>query len=153
METDRAMAFVKLFRGIVLNQIDGLTDEQMLAVPEKLGNNILWNVGHIAYYHCFFTYGRSGQELPLPGEYEELFKGGSSPSDWAEAPSVSSVVDVFKGLCDTFEADQAAGKFENYEGFEVFGGHRLETLTEALVFHSAHEGVHVGRIAAIKKLS
>ena len=84
--------------GFIEKGIEGLSDEQLSTVPEGFSNNIVWNLGHLAHSLAGMTYMHSGLEYPLPEDYPELFKGGSSPSTWAGAPVMSEVVENFNKL-------------------------------------------------------
>lgn len=152
MKDDQVFGMSKLVRGLTVNSLKDVSDEHMLATPDGLGNNILWNAGHILYYHCVFLHARTGNDIPLPDSYKNWFKGGSSPSDWEETPDPGEIVSGLSSICEDVEKDRADGKFQNFESFELFGGNTIESVHESLMFHCAHEGIHLGRIGTIKKL-
>ena len=138
-------------RGYFLQTIKDLNEEQLLEVPEGFNNNVLWNVGHIVHTHCGLTYGPCGADSPIPDSFVDLFKGGSSPSDWSETPSIDEVMGLFKSQGEQFQKDYAAGKFENYNKVELFDGYALENIDEALGFNIFHEGVHIGMVVRLVK--
>ena len=138
-------------RGFFLKTITDLNDEQLLEIPEGFNNNVLWNVGHILYAHCGMTYRPCGVELPIPDSYTDLFKGGSSPSDWSETPPISEVMELFKAQGKQIQTDYAAGKFENYNKVDLFDGYALENIEEALGFNIFHESIHVSTVGKMVK--
>ena len=151
MDAARGLEMAGFIRELTLGHMEGLTENQLLTVPEGFNNNVLWNVGHVLYYLCAFTYGHSGLALPLPDEYVEWFKHGTTPSEWMTTPNSGEVAERARTIIPEIKADRAAGKFDAFEPFELAAGSSLDTLTEALVFHCAHEGMHVGHIAILKK--
>jgi hypothetical protein len=124
-------------QGLIEKSIDGMSDEQLSAVPEGMSNNILWNLGHLAH--------------SLPEAFPDQFKGGSSPSTWEEAPSVSEVVESFKKLTPRVTDDLLAGKFDSYEAFDLMPGFTMGSIEQVLGFHLMHTGMHMHAIGAIKK--
>ena len=87
----------------------------------------------------------------MPDSYKDLFKAGGSPKDWSETPDATEVIEKFNTICDVFDADLAAGKFEKFEPMELGNGVRLESIEAVLHFHGFHEGSHAGAMAAIKR--
>jgi hypothetical protein len=138
-------------QGLIEKSIDGMSDEQLSAVPEGMSNNILWNLGHLAHSLAGMTYSRSGLDYPLPEAFPDQFKGGSSPSTWEEAPSVSEVVESFKKLTPRVTDDLLAGKFDSYEAFDLMPGFTMGSIEQVLGFHLMHTGMHMHAIGAIKK--
>lgn len=152
MANDTLYKTVRMSRGYLLKEIAGLSAEQMLEVPEGAANNVLWNLGHIVYAHDRFTYGACGVESDVPASYTDLFKGGTSPSDWDEPPSVEEVMGHIQNATEKTYADYAAGKFDNYTPFELVPGFSIDSIDEALQFNCLHEGVHIGVILVMKRL-
>jgi len=143
---------VRVSRGYLLQVIDGLTDEQMLEVPEGAVNNVLWNLGHIVNAHDRFTYGACEVESDVPESYTDLFTGGTSPSDWQSPPSIEEVMGHIKEATEKTYADYAAGKFDNYNAFELTPVLKIKNIDDALQFNCLHEGVHIGIILSLKRL-
>jgi len=151
MDTNGIYKTVGATRGFFIQTVAGLSDEQLTTIPEGSSNNILWNIGHICHTNCAIVYGNSGQPLPVPDNYKDLFRGGSSPSDWPETPDVSEVTGLLASLTDQTWADYESGKFENFKGFEIFKGYTIDSLDEAFAFNILHESLHVGLVMALKK--
>lgn len=152
MANDTLYKIMRTTRGYLLKEISGLNVEQMLEVPKGAVNNVLWNFGHIVYAHDRITYGACGLESDVPASYAESFKGGTSPSDWEEPPSVDEVMGHIKKGNEKIYTDYAAGAFDNYNGFEMAPGYSIDRVEEAIQFNCLHEGVHLGIILALKRL-
>ncbi len=151
MDGTAALEMLRMIRGLSLKAMDGLDQQQLTAIPAGFSNNILWNAGHVLYYTCAFTYGPSGQPIPLPEGYKDLFKANTSPADWKEAPDGATVIRELSTIVDRIVTDHAGGKFSAYKGLTL-AGRTLATIPEALTFHCFHEGLHLGRITSLKKL-
>ena len=151
MSAQELVALLQGGQGFIENAVDGLSDEQLSAVPEGLSNNIVWNLGHLANSLTGMTYARSGLENPLPESYPDLFKSGSSPSTWEKAPVVSEVVENFKKLTPQVSEDLLAGKFDSFEAFDLMPGFTMNSIEQVLGFHLMHAGMHMHAIGAIKR--
>ena len=139
-------------RGYMAGHLKGLTDEQLTTVPEGLENNILWNLGHLFHSHCGMVYGNCGLDSPAPESYGPLFKGGTKPADWTEAPNIEDVVGNFNGIMDKIIGDYTAGKFEGFKPTELAPRMSLDNVEDALGFVLIHESVHHGNIITMRRL-
>ncbi|MCH8204007.1 MAG: DinB family protein [Candidatus Hydrogenedentes bacterium] len=152
MDAARQIELFRFFRGLGASMLDGLEEAQLLAVPEGLSNNILWNLGHVLFYESVFLYGQSDAPQVLPENYGELFKAGSSPKDWDAPPDVAEVVERYKTQVDQTASDFEAGKFSGFKPMNIRDQVTLGSFEESLAFHCFHEGIHLGRIGALKSL-
>lgn len=152
MEAPRQLEILGFFRGVGASLIDGMDEAQLLAVPDGLSNNILWNLGHILYYESVFLHAQSDVPGPAPESYGDLFKAGTSPADWDAAPDAGEVVERYKTQLDRTISDFEAGKFAGFKPMNIRDRITLGTIEEALAFHCYHEGVHLGRIGTLKHL-
>ena len=138
-------------RGYFLSQMEGLSEDQLSAVPDKIGHNILWNMGHVVHSLYGMSYTPSGLDYPAPKNYPEFFKGGSSPDTWSEKPDIAEVLGYLKTSAKQVADDLAAGKFDSFKEIDL-GQIKFATVEEALGFHLYHEGIHMGMCMEIKKL-
>lgn len=141
-----------LARGYLLQIIKDVSDEQMLVVPEGANNNILWNLGHLAHAHTGLTYGPCELASPIPENYGDLFKGGTSPSTWEETPSIADVKEHFRGSHAKILEDYQAGVFDGFKPRDLMPGITLANVEQALGFNCIHEGVHIGTVISILNL-
>lgn len=139
-------------RGYFLQTIQGLSEEQLTAVPEGASNSVLWNIGHIVCSNAGMVYGPCGLESPIPASYEALFKGGTSPATWSEAPSTEEVLKHFRGMNDDIIAKYTSGALDGFKSHELMPGLAHDNVEDALGFCCVHEGVHIGSVIALKKL-
>lgn len=138
-------------RGYFLQSLSGVTPEQMQTVPEGIGHNILWNLGHVVHSLYSMTYKPCGLAMPIPETYEGLFKGGTSPKDWAETPDVDEVLGHMKNSANVIAEDLSKGTFDGFTKLDL-GGTQLTSIEQVLGFHLFHEGIHMGMCMELKKL-
>jgi hypothetical protein len=140
-------------RGFILRLVDGLSPEQLEAVPPGASNSILWNLGHLAVTQQLLHYKLSGLPMYLPDEVVDGFRKGTSPADWNGAPpaGIGQVREWLVELPERLAEDHAAGRFESFQEYPTSTGITLHSLDEALAFNNFHEGLHGGFIMRLKK--
>ena len=154
MAAELPLAF-KTFRTTrfhMLRELEGLSQDDLLAIPEGRDDNVLWNVGHLLCSLARLTYVRSGFALPIPEHYLALFGKNTTARDWTDTPDADEVFGHFHALPGQIEADYASGRFSRYEPLELAPGHTVESVEEAIAFHCFHEGLHIGMIISVKEL-
>ena len=152
MELPLAFKTFRITRHHMLREIEGLSHEDMLVIPEGRDDNVLWNVGHLLCSLSRLTYVFSGQALPIPERYLELFGKGTSARNWTGDPDPAEVLERFTALPAQIEADYLAGNFKNYEALQITPGDTIASVEEAVAFHCFHEGLHIGMIITLKEL-
>ena len=138
-------------RGNFVHNLEGLSNEQLVAVPDKINHNILWNLGHVVHSLYSMTYKPCGLTPPIPDTYEGLFKGGTSPKDWAETPDVEEVLGHIKNSANVIAGELSKGAFDGFKELDL-AGTKLSSIEQVLAFHLFHEGIHMGMCMEIKKL-
>ena len=141
-----------IVRDHMLQELEGLDTDRMLALPDGRDDNILWNVGHLLCSLSRLTYVFSGQPLPIPEHYLTLFGKGTSARHWDEAPDIDEVLGHFNRLPKQIEQDFLAHRFTGYKALEIVPGKTISSVEEAVSFHCFHEGLHIGMIITLKEL-
>jgi hypothetical protein len=143
---------MKTVREWLFRSSQGLTTEQLLAVPHGSRNNILWNIGHVITDQCNMIYSPCGLASPLPADYSRYFDPGTSPQDWICPPEVSEVIETAIQLPDRVEADAGNGNFESFAPLALDDGIVLEDFDGALSHCNLHEAIHLGVIMTLRRL-
>jgi len=138
-------------RGLIARAISGLTDAQMLVIPDGHRNNILWNLGHIIVVEQLLHYKLSGLEPHIPNELIAQFKTGTSPADWAMPPDAGLIRSLLVDLPRELDADFRAGRFTTFTAYTTTTGVTLYNFDDANSFNHFHEGVHTGIIMSMRK--
>lgn len=131
--------------------VKDLTDEQMVQQPGGLVNHPAWTLGHLAATSNYLAKEAFGLASTFPADWEEPFKTGGTPS--ADGTVFPSKVEILAELSAQHarvaevikEADPALFEKESPEGLRE----HFPTIGDFTVFvMSAHEGTHIGQIAA-----
>jgi hypothetical protein len=139
-------------RDLVLKGLEGLTLEQLHAIPEGFKNNIAWNVAHIVVTQQLLHYKLSGLNCLCPEELIESHKKGTAPTKNFTEEEFDEVKDLLMGLPDTLQEDFEAGIFENYNEYPTSTGYVVTSIESAISFNNFHEGIHYGIIRSLIKL-
>lgn len=132
--------------------IEGLSSDQLLAIPAGSRNNILWNLGHLVVTQQTLQYRLSGLPMLVPDELVAQCTVGTSPADWTTPPDLEEIRGYLRTLPDRFEEDLAAGKFTGFQGFASGStGFKVTTIEEMTDFIVFHDGLHLGVIQAYQR--
>jgi hypothetical protein len=142
---------LKKSRALLLKELDGLTLDQIHAIPAGFKNNIAWNVAHLVVTQQLLHYKLSGLNCLCPDDLIDGYAKGTAPSEPFTEEEFEEVKDLLIGLPDTLEEDFEAGIFENFTSYPTSTGIVLDSLEIALIFNNFHEGIHYGIIRSIKK--
>lgn len=145
-------SILKKARELVLQEIEGLTLEQLHKIPDGFSNNIAWNVAHLVVTQQLLHYGLSGLNMLCPDELIEKYRKGTVPTERFTEEDFDSVKELLIGLPETLEEDFEAGIFESYKEYPTSTGFVLSSIEHAIAFNNIHEGMHYGIIRSIKKL-
>lgn len=150
---DRAVLGAMLVgtREYFLQHVDGLTHDQLLAVPDRINHNILWNLGHVVYSLYSMAYKPCGLEMPIPDSYEALFSNGSAPNDWPQTPDVDEVLGHMRDSAKVVAGALSKGTFDGFTQLDL-AGTPITNVEQMLGFHLYHEGIHLGMCMELKKL-
>ena len=139
-------------RKMILKIIAQLSIEQLNKIPQGFHNNICWNVTHLLVSQQLLCYKLSGLESELSEDLIENFKKGSAPTFTMSSSAFDEVCTKFMGFVDTLELDYNRGHFQSYNAYTTSVNVTLNTIEDAIVFNTYHEGIHLGIILQLLKL-
>ena len=146
-----SVALLQQTRPLLLRLLDGLSDDDLLAIPDGFSNNILWNVGHVVVTQQLLHYGLSRLPLLVSDDLVARCRKGTSPRDWDAPPDVAELRQLATELPRRLEADLAAGRFTEFRPYATSVGVELADLETALDFNLFHEGLHTGTVLELRK--
>ena len=149
--TMKSIMVLQETRTALLKYIEGLSDEQLLVIPQGSNNNILWHLGHIAVSQQVLHYSFSGIEPYVSKELIAAFTKGSSPKDWDETPDIKLIKHMLMDLPLKLEQDVKKGIFTSYTPYTTAIGVTLNCIEDAIAFNPFHEGMHFALIMKLKK--
>ncbi|MBN8435444.1 DinB family protein [Priestia flexa] len=140
-------------RSITLKVLSSVTEQESLVTPDGFSNNIVWNLGHIAYIQEKLVFELAGKKNQLPASYERLFAAGTIPSQWKETPptliqlkeELMTQTERIKEFIPAHYDLKLAKPFTNKAGIS------FDHVGSTFLFSFYHEGMHVETIKQIKK--
>lgn len=131
--------------------LEGLTSEQLMVVPNGAANSILWNVGHVCTDQVNMLYAPAGLPSPLPDEFHEWFDPGTTPTEWGVEPPLQAVLTASRELNTTVVRDYEGRKFRDFTPYSLTEGYSVDSIEEAIAYHTIHEGMHIGVILTLRR--
>ena len=139
-------------RVLILKLIDGYSLEQLNKIPTGFGNNIIWNMAHLAVIQQILCYKLSGLPMHISDKMAEKYMKGTAPDGDVSQDEVDEIMELFISLPDQFEEDYNAKIFKKYEAYTTSVNVTLSDIDSANAFNNFHEGIHLGVILALRKL-
>lgn len=138
-------------RKILVNFLETISKEDLLAIPEHFNNNIWWNIAHVAVTQQLLVYKLSGLALNLPDDIIAKYGKGSIPSNEPSEEEFNSIKKALVDLVVKTEEDYNKGIFKNYNPYTTSANVTLESVEDAITFNNFHEGIHIGSILALRR--
>ncbi|MED4256406.1 DinB family protein [Priestia megaterium] len=133
----------------LVSHMDDATTE---IIPEKLNNNIKWNIGHIYVIQEKFAFSFAGERLNIPENYDRFFAPGTKPLEWStEPPTLIELLDLLTVQNQRLELILSKRLEEKVlHPYTTSTGLKLTYIREFLSFCLYHEGMHFNAIKNIK---
>lgn len=138
-------------RKILVNFLETISREDLLAIPKHYNNNIWWNIAHVAVTQQLLVYKLSGLALNLPVDIIAKYAKGSIPSEEPSEEEFNSIKKALVDLIDQTEEDYNNGIFKNFNPYTTSANVTLESVDDAIAFNNYHEGIHIGSILALRR--
>jgi len=132
--------------------IENLTDEQLNKIPNGLNTSIIWNVGHILTTQQLFMYKRTGLPFTIKMEIIDKFKSGTKADNKVSKEDIAYLKSILFTTLKQVKSDYNNEKFKQFESFTTKRGVAINSIENAIAFHTFHEGVHLGWIWIMRKL-
>ena len=143
---------LKLSRQYIFKNIESLSIEQFNKIPDGFKNNIVWNIAHLVVTQQLLCYKLSGLECAVSEEMIEKFQNGTAPSLPVSKEEFESISAQFLSLPEKLEQDFTKGIFINYNEYTLSTQLTLNSIDDAIIFNTYHEGIHLGIILQLLKL-
>ncbi|MBZ4190325.1 DinB family protein [Niabella beijingensis] len=146
---------IKNLRQFLLNQVSGLSVEQLNTIPTSFSNNIIWNLGNLLSAQHTVCYSRAGLPAMVEERYLLPFLPGTRPEAFVAAPEIEMVKELLISTTDQLQLDYDQRRFDNYTPSAMIPkvyGFEITNIDEALEYLLYHEGYHSGCIRALMTL-
>lgn len=143
---------VRQTRANMLGLMQGLSIEQLNAIPQGFRNNLIWNFGHVIVTQQLLCYSLSGQKPVVDKALIEAYRKGTAPDGFVDEAAYQELQRLSESALIQFETDYAQGLFQTFKLYPTSYGVELSRIEEAFQFNLAHEAMHLGTMMALKKL-
>ena len=131
--------------------LDNYSLEQLNTIPERMSNNLIWNMGHIIVSQQKLVYALSGLPMHISDSLFEKYQNGSRPDGKTSQVEVDEIKKLLSEMVEKTKSDFEFGVFKEFHPYQTKTGFYLGTLKEAMEFNNYHEGIHLGIMMTIKK--
>jgi hypothetical protein len=149
---DHVIDNVKQVRTHFIESIAGLSAAQLNEIPDGFNNNIIWNMAHLVAAQQGICYLRAGLETSVDQEFYLSYTGGTKPNGTVSEENIAHIKTLLISTLDQFKIDYHNQIFNNYKGWTTRYGVDLNSVDDAVMFLSFHEGLHLGYIMALKRV-
>ena len=143
---------MKFSRTRISELIEPLSVKQFNKIPEGLNTNIIWNIGHILASQQLFMYKKTNLPFTIDSEIITKYKSGSKVPTNVSEEEINQIKGLLFSTLEQVERDYYDSTFMQFESFTTKRGVPIETIEDAVSFHTFHEGVHLGWLWTISKL-
>jgi DinB superfamily len=152
---DNRIEKIKKIRLFLIDQIKGLSAEQLNKIPDSFNNNIIWNLTHLIGAQQGICYLRAGQPAIAPDKYIAPFFTNTKPESVIEKKEIEEIKSLFIDTIDKLQTDYDKKIFNEYTPspniLRVYGI-EIKGIDDALEFLLYHEGYHSGYIISLIRL-
>lgn len=148
----KQIEIIRKTRSFLLENLKGLSTEQLNKIPEGFNNNIIWNLGHLVAAQQGVCYLRAGLKPRVDERFISLYKSGTKPEQPADAAEIEQIKSLLFTTLDQLDADYNDHIFDGYTPWTTRYAVDLADIDAAINFIQFHEGLHGGCSTALKKL-
>ncbi|MFZ2284417.1 MAG: DinB family protein [Lutibacter sp.] len=138
-------------RQLLLKISEHLSMEQLNKIPQGFKNNIAWNIAHLAVTQQLLCYKLSGLNCLVSEEMIAGFQKGTAPNQPISKEEFQAIKAQFLQLPLQLEEDYNKGIFKNYSEYKTSVNITLNSVEDAIMFNTYHEGIHLGIILQLMK--
>ncbi len=152
---NRKIENLKNYRQYLLGQLEGLSTEQLNAIPAGYNNNLVWNLAHLVSVAQNLCYVRAGLPIAVDDRYFSPYLPGTKPAGFIDEPEIQTIKALCISSMDGFQTDYAQNRFGNYSpaaGIRKVYGVEVSSIDEAIDYLLYHEGFHGGYMLSLKRL-
>ena len=135
---------IKQSRKYVATIVGKLNNEQLNCIPPGFKNNIGWHLLHLVVTEQLLCYRLSGLPCSVSEEWIDRFMKGTAPTEIIDNTLVQDALDHLIKQPEQLRDDYHRGIFKNYSSYTTSADVTLNSIEDAIVFNTFHEGIHLG---------
>ncbi|PPL02848.1 DinB family protein [Parapedobacter indicus] len=144
--------YIRQTRKVFIELVDGLSIDELNAIPEGFRNNIAWNFGHIVVSTLGLCYRRTQVQPDRQIQFVESYTKGTKPEHWIGESEIHTLKSQALNTIDLIEQDYKNGAFATVVPYSTATfGLEMDTIEEVLVMSLAHDNLHFGYATALRK--
>ncbi len=137
------------YRSVLLNVLEGVTEEMAEIIPNGFNNNIRWNMGHIYLDQYLWIGALTKEQYNVPEPFNKWFGFGTSPSDFnADTPSFEELKGLLKQQPIKLKQEYGDQLEEPFPPIDM----GMYTIEQVLIRTIFHEGMHLQAIIDLRKI-
>ena len=154
METmlKKEIELVRYVRLSILQLTEQLTADQMNQVPDKMKNNLIWNLGHLVFTQQMLCYGLGGLTPAIDTACFSEFAPGTVPARYIREEEILKIRAALVNSFDKLAADIETDKLQGYTPWKLPAGIAIDNIGDALATNCIHEGRHFGVVISLTKM-
>jgi hypothetical protein len=140
-------------RKTLLKIMEGRNYKDLVKIPAGFNNSIFWNIAHLLVSQQLLCYRLSGMHVMIDEDMISRYgKGALATAEVAE----EDIEYIKNNLLETtkkLKEDYTKGIFENFKPYMTSTGIELQNIDDAIKFSSFHDGIHLGIVLSLMKLT
>lgn len=138
-------------RTSILKLTEGLSVVQMNHIPDKMNNNLIWNIGHLVFTQQMLCYNLGGLTPTIDLDYFAEFAPDTLPEKIYEEKDIQFIKKTFLSAFEQLSTDIESGNLTGYTGWSLPTGIRINNINDAMATNLVHEGRHFGIVISLAK--
>lgn len=148
----KELQLIRYVRLSILKLTEGLSAEQMNHIPEKMSNNLIWNIGHLVFTQQMLCYKLGGLVPTIDLEYFSAFAPDTVPQRIYNEADIDKIKLAFTEAFEQLATDVTENKLNGYVAWSLPTGIAIDTIEDAMATNAIHEGRHFGVAISLAKL-
>lgn len=149
---EKELELIAYVRHSVLKLTDGFSVEQMNRIPDKMKNNLVWNLGHMIFTQQMLCYGLGGLKPAIDTAYFAEFAPDTLPARHIGQEEIFRIRTTFEHSFECLVNDVEANNLDGYKPWKLPTGIAIDTIYDAMATNAIHEGRHFGVVISLAKL-
>ena len=147
------LKYIRRSRELFIRLIDELSIEEINKIPQGFNNNIAWNFGHIIVSTQALCYVRPGINPNMEIKWVDKYQKGSKPEAFISEMEIEELKRIAVSSIDNIEKDLKNEVFSTIpQPYPTATyGFVMDSIEEIITCCLAHESLHYGCAAAIKR--
>ncbi len=147
----KEIELIRYVRHSIIDLTDKLSVEQWNEIPDRMKNNLVWNVGHMVFTQQMLCYALGGLQPTIDMAFFGQFAPDTSPGSIVNHDDIARIKSTFSEAFEQLATDATAGRLESYKSWSLPSGISIDSFEDAMITNVIHEGRHFGVVISLAK--